>query len=98
MKIATSLAAFTLLSSSAPGFAAALDGKSLAPAWVAAGQDEKDAWLQAFKFKSADADRSKIAECLDDYAAKPLFTTNALGDIASLCETVIEAEGRGVSK
>ena len=41
MKIATSLAAFTLLSSSAPGFAAALDGKSLAPAWVAAGQDEK---------------------------------------------------------
>ena len=79
-----------LILSSGDGIAEPLNDKSKAPDWAAAGAAEKDAWLAAFKFGRDNVDKSKVAACLDDYTTRPLFATNALSGVASLCETVIE--------
>lgn len=79
-----------LAAGSAP--AAALDDKSLAPAWTSAGQAEKDAWVGTFKFEKADADRTGIATCLDKMTAWEALSTNKLSSVTSLCETTVEKE------
>ncbi len=88
MKLVLPLAAVALIS--ATGFAAALDAQSKAPAWTSASKADKDSWMKSFKFEKATADRTKIAACLDNYATLPMFTTNALTGLTSLCETVVE--------
>ena len=98
MKIQLPLAAFVLLASSGTGFSAALDEKSTAPAWATASQAEKDQWVKSFKFQNAGIDQAKVAECLDDYAPRPLFATNDLAGVTTLCETVVEADSRGIAK
>lgn len=75
------------------GPAVALDDTSLAPAWTSAGQADKDAWIQAFKFEKADADRAEIAACLDKMAAWEALATNKLAGVTSMCETVVERGG-----
>jgi hypothetical protein len=73
---------------SGPGIAEPLNDKIKAPDWGRASQEEKDAWIAAFQFKKADADKAEVAACLDEHAARPLFATNALKGITSLCETI----------
>jgi hypothetical protein len=92
MKLATLLATVTLgvTLAAAPGACRAdpLTDKSTAPDWGNASQADKDAWIAAFKFEKADADPAAVAACLDQYAAKPLFKTNALAGVTSMCETI----------
>jgi hypothetical protein len=78
MKPLLPLTALAVLLSGTATFAAPLDQESLAPAWASASQAEKEAWIAAFKFKSADADKAGVIACLDKHAGKPLFATNAL--------------------
>lgn len=93
MKLALPLAAFAYLASGVCCLAAALTETSLAPAWVAASQAEKDAWIGAFKFEKSTADRPGIAKCLDDMAKLPPFETNKLAGVTSMCETAVERGG-----
>ena len=78
-------------------FAATLADKSVAPAWTSASQAEKDAWIKSHKFKNAKTDQRKVAACLDDYVRRPLFATNDLAGVASLCEMVIEGDENAFS-
>jgi hypothetical protein len=93
MKLALPLGALALLVSSSVARAAPLDEKSLAPAWVSASPAEKDAWIGAFKFEKADADRAGIAKCLDQMTPLPPFATNKLSGVTSMCETVVARGG-----
>ncbi len=88
MKLATFLALTTLALSSAACLADPLTDKSKSPDWGKASQAEKDAWIAAFKFEKADADKAKVAQCLDKYAGKPLFETNELAGVTSMCESI----------
>ena len=88
MKLAILFAVVTLAVSSGACLADPLTDKSKAPDWGKASQAEKDAWIAAYQFKKADADRAKVAKCLDDYAGKPLFETNALTGVTGMCETI----------
>jgi len=88
MKIATLLGLAMLVLSAAAGFADPLTDKSKAPDWGKASPVEKDAWIASFAFKKANADRAEVAGCLDDYAGKPLFETNDLAGVTSMCETI----------
>ena len=90
MKLVLRFAAVALVALSGTGFAAALDAQSKAPAWTSASKADKDSWMKSFKFEKATANRTKIAACLDKYATLPMFTTNALTGLTSLCETVVE--------
>jgi hypothetical protein len=81
-------AALAFLVAAGVGPAAALDDKSLAPAWTSAGQAEKDAWIAAFRFTKAAAKRADVAACLEKYASKPLFATNALTGVTEMCESI----------
>jgi hypothetical protein len=93
MKLVLPLAAFAYIASGVGCLAAALTETSLAPAWVAASQAEKDAWIGAFKFAKSAADRPGIAKCLDKMAALPPFATNKLTGVTSMCETAVERSG-----
>lgn len=88
MKLTTLLALSMLAAGSAAAIAEPLTDKSTAPAWGKASQAEKDAWLAAYPFEKADADKAEVAACLDAYAAKPLFETNALKGVTGMCETI----------
>ena len=88
MKPTTLLALAALIVSSGAAIAEPLTEASKAPDWGRASQDEKDAWIAAFQFEKADADKAEVAVCLDDYAGKPLFETNALKGVTSMCETI----------
>ncbi len=88
MKPTTLLTLAALILLSGPAIADPLDDKSKAPDWGRASQPEKDAWIAAFQFKNADADKAGVVECLDSYAGKPLFETNALKGVTSMCETI----------
>jgi hypothetical protein len=88
MKSTTLLTLVAIVVSSLPAIAEPLTDKSKAPDWGRASQEEKDAWIAAFEFKNADADKAGVAACLDDYAGKPLFETNALKGVTSMCETI----------
>jgi hypothetical protein len=90
MKSTTLLTLAALILSSGAGMAEPLNDKSKAPDWGRASQSEKDAWVAAFQFKKADADKAEVATCLDSYAGKPLFETNALTGVTSMCETLAE--------
>ena len=92
MKPTTLLALAALVGWSAAAIAEPLNDKSKAPDWGRASQSEKDAWIAAFQFKKADADKAEVATCLDSYAGKPLFETNALSGVTSMCETIAELE------
>ena len=92
MKPTTLLSLAALILWSGPGIADPLNDKSKAPDWGRASQEEKDAWIAAFQFKKADADKAEVATCLDSYAGKPLFETNALKGVTSMCETIAELE------
>ena len=92
MKPTTLLSLAALILWSGPGIAQPLNDKSKAPDWGRASQEEKDAWIAAFQFKKADADKAEVATCLDSYAGKPLFETNALKGVTSMCETIAELE------
>ena len=92
MKSTTLLALAALVGWSATAIAEPLNDKSKAPDWGRASQSEKDAWIAAFQFKKADADKAEVATCLDSYAGKPLFETNALSGVTSMCETIAELE------
>jgi len=92
MKSTTWLALAALVGWSAVAIAEPLNDKSKAPDWGRASQSEKDAWIAAFQFKKADADKAEVATCLDSYAGKPLFETNALSGVTSMCETIAELE------
>ena len=92
MKPTTLLSLAALILWSGPGIAEPLNDKSKAPDWGRASQEEKDAWIAAFQFKKADADKAEVATCLDSYAGKPLFETNALKGVTSMCETIAELE------
>lgn len=93
MKLVLPLAALGYVASAGICLAADLDDKSLAPAWVAASQAEKDAWIGAFKFAKSNADRPGIAKCLDQMTALPPFETNKLAGVTSMCETAVERGG-----
>jgi hypothetical protein len=93
MKALLTITSLSLLASSAVSFAAGLDENSLAPAWVTASAAEKQAYVTTFKYKHGKIPPATIAECLDDYAARPLFATNALAGVTRLCETVKELPG-----
>jgi hypothetical protein len=88
MKHAHFLAAAVFIAASTPGLAAPLDADSLAPDWGKASQAEKDAWIATYQFKKADADKAAVATCLDQYAVKPLFETNALSGVTGMCESI----------
>jgi hypothetical protein len=90
MKPTILLTLVALIVPSGAGIAGPLNDKSKAPDWAAASAAEKDAWLAAFKFERDNVDQAKVAGCLDDYTVRPLFATNALSGVASLCETAIE--------
>ena len=96
MKLTTLLALSVLIAacvvSPSAVSAAPLGQKSKGPDWGSASQAEKDAWIAAFQFKKADADKAEVATCLDSYAGKPLFETNALSGVTSMCETIAELE------
>ncbi|MDQ8700545.1 hypothetical protein [Hyphomicrobium sp. LHD-15] len=93
MKLLVPLAALAILVSGGTALAAPLDQKSLAPAWISASQAEKDAWIAAFKFENANADRAGIAQCLDKMAKWEALATNKLSGITSMCETVVAKGG-----
>ena len=88
MKIAALLALATLALSATAGIAEPLTDKSKAPDWGKASRAEKDAWIASFAFGKANADRAEVAGCLNDYAGKPLFETNDLAGVTSMCETI----------
>lgn len=88
MKFAALCVLTALALSSAACLADPLTASSKAPDWGKASQAEKDAWIASFAFKNADADKAQVAECLDQYAGKPLFETNALSGVTGLCETI----------
>jgi hypothetical protein len=88
MKLATLSAAVLITLSSGVCLADPLTDKSKAPDWGKASQAEKDAWIAAYQFKNADADKAGVVKCLDDYAGKPLFETNALSGVTGMCETI----------
>ena len=90
MKSTPLLALAALILSSGAAIAEPLTDTSKAPDWGRASQEEKDAWIAAFQFKKADADKAGVTACLDDYAGKPLFETNALSGVTSMCETISE--------
>jgi hypothetical protein len=81
-------AALAFLVTAGVGPAAALDDKSLAPAWTSASQAEKNAWIAAFHFTKAAAKKADVAACLEQYASKPLFATNALTGVTEMCESI----------
>ena len=87
-KVATLLAVTTLALSSAVCLADPLTDKSKAPDWGKASQAEKDAWIGAYAFTTEGVDKAQVADCLDKYAAKPLFETNALSGVTGMCETI----------
>ncbi len=89
MKLATFLALTTLALSSTVCLAGPLTEASKAPDWGKATQAEKDAWLAAYAFKKPDVDKAQVAQCLDSYAGKPLFETNALSGVTGMCETIV---------
>ena len=80
--------AIVALSGAIASPAAALDSKSLAPGWVTASAAEREQWLKTYKFKTAAVDHAEIAACLDNYAPRPLFATNALEGVTQMCESV----------
>ena len=82
------LAITTLALSSAVCFADPLTEKSKAPDWGKASQAEKDAWIASYKFDKPDADKPGVVDCLDKYATKPLFETNALQGVTGMCEAI----------
>ena len=88
MKALMPLAALGLVVSGSASSAAALDQKSLAPAWLSASAADKSAWVTSYKYKRADTNPAEISICLDKYAEKPLFATNALTGVTQLCETI----------
>ena len=77
-----------------PGAAAAapLDAKSKSPDWGRATQAEKDAWIAGFQFKRAYTDKKNVGQCVDENAGKPLFETNDLSGLTSLCELLAPAQ------
>ena len=87
------LFAFVMLVPGGAVLAAPLTEKSLAPEWVGASAEEKAAWLATFKFDKPDAGPDEVAKCLDDMAPRPPFATNALKDVTSMCETIMEKGG-----
>ncbi len=93
MKLAVPLSLCALLVPLSAALAVPLNDKSLAPAWASAGQAEKDAWIAAFKFEAADADRPGIASCLDKMTKLPPFETNKLSGVTSMCETAVARGG-----
>lgn len=88
MKLATFFALTTLALSSAASLADPLTDKSKSPDWAKATQAEKDAWIAAFAYEKADIDKAQVSDCLDKYAAKPLFETNDLAGVTSMCEAI----------
>lgn len=92
-RLAALVAAVALAVPGAASLAGGLSESSLAPAWTSASQDEKDAWIAAYKFEKADADRAGIAACLDKMAAWEALSTNKLTGVTSLCETTVEKGG-----
>jgi hypothetical protein len=90
VKLATSLFVLALLIVVPQAVAAPLDNKSKSPDWGHATPAEKDAWLASFPFKKAEADKTKVAACLDKYAVQPLFETGDLSGTTGLCETISE--------
>jgi hypothetical protein len=93
MKSLLPITTLALVVSTAVSSAATLDETSLAPAWVTASAAEKQAYVTAFKYKHGKIPPATIAACLDDYAARPIFATNALAGVTRLCETVKELPG-----
>jgi hypothetical protein len=93
MKRVLPFAVLAYFASGAVCVAAALTDKSLAPAWVAASQGEKDAWIGAFKFEKPTADRPEIAKCLGKMTVLPPFETNKLSGVTAMCETAVERGG-----
>ncbi len=88
MKRTTLLTLVALVAASAAAIADPLSDASKSPDWSKASQSEKDAWIAAYPFEKADVDKAEVAACLDAYAAKPLFETNALKGVTGMCETI----------
>ena len=88
MKLLLPFVALAVVMSGTAARAAPLDQKSLAPAWGSASQAEKDAWISAFKFTKANADKADVVACLDKHAGKPLFATNLLSGVTEMCESI----------
>lgn len=88
MKRTTLLTLVALVVASGAAIAEPLTDKSKSPDWSKASQAEKDAWIAAYPFEKPDVDKADVAACLDAYAAKPLFETNALKGVTGMCETI----------
>lgn len=88
MSFATGLVLLSLAVFPSSTLAAPLTDKSKSPDWGKASQAEKDAWIAAFKFDKADADKAEVAACLDQYAGKPLFEKSDLDGVTGMCETI----------
>ena len=88
MKFATFFALTTLALSSTVCLADPLTGESKAPDWGKATEAEKQAWIASFAFTKPDVDKAQVTKCLDSYAGKPLFETNALSGVTGMCEAI----------
>lgn len=88
MKLATLFAFATLALATRTCLAEPLTEKSKSPDWGKATEAEKDDWIGAFKFTKDGVDKAQVADCLDKYAGKPLFETNDLTGVTSMCETI----------
>jgi hypothetical protein len=88
MKHAIWLALVVLAAASDAGIAEPLNAKSKTPDWGRASQAEKDTWIAAFQFKTADADREGVAQCLDEHAGRQLFADRALSGVTDMCATI----------
>ncbi len=88
MKRTTLLTLLALVAASAAGIAGPLTENSKSPDWGKASQAEKDAWVAAYPFENSDVDKAEVAACLDAYATKPLFETNALKGVTGMCGTI----------
>ncbi len=89
MKLASYIVLFSaMIASVGPVWSAPLDNRSKAPDWGRASQQEKDAWIAAFKFKHSDVNRVGVSACLDEHAGRQLFQSNDLSGVTRMCESI----------